>query len=119
MQEKRKYPRISVDLPVMVRLFRQHIAAAKMIELSMEGMRFLYPIAPEINSEVELRFSLPSERARELKLMANVRHLFEVHATPGTPSDYRYVVGVSFTNLQESERVILDKFLRTVPNPAS
>lgn len=111
MQEKRKHPRTSVDLPVTVRLSHQHIVAAKMIELSMEGMRFLYQIAPKINSEVELRFSLPSERTRELKLMANVRHSFEVLATPGTPPDYRYVVGVSFMNPHENERAILDKFL--------
>ena len=111
MQERRKHPRTSVDLPVTVRLSHQHSVAVKMVELSMEGMRFLCPIAPEINSEVELRFSLPSEHTRELRLLANVRHSFEVLATPGTPPDYRYVVGVSFMNPQENERVILDKFL--------
>lgn len=111
MQERRKYPRTSFDLPITVRFSLQHIVAARMVELSMEGLRFLCPIAPEINSEVELHFSLPSEHARELRLMANVRHSFEVLATSGTPPDYRYVVGVGFMNPQENDRVILEKFL--------
>jgi hypothetical protein len=104
VQERRKYP--SFDLPVTVRLSQQHVVAAKMVELSMGGMRFLCPIAPEINSEVELRFSPPSEHTHELRLMANVRHSFEVHAPP----EYRYAVGVVFMNPQEHVRVMLDKF---------
>lgn len=112
MQERRKYPRTSIDLPVTVRLPRHHVLALKMIELSVEGMRFLCSIAPEINSEIEVCFSLPSRHImREFKFMANVRHLYEVQRTPDTPPDYRYVLGVNFMNLQENERAILDKFL--------
>lgn len=111
MQERRKHPRTSIDLPVTVRFSDQHAMALRMIELSAEGMRFLCPIAPEINSEVKLRFSLSSRRASELRLLANVRHLYEVHATPGTPPDYRYVVGVNFVNPNETERAMMDDFL--------
>jgi len=111
VQERRKHPRTSIDLPITVRFSPQHIVAVKMIELSMEGLRFLCPIAPEINSEVELHFILPSAHTRKLRFMANVRHSYEVLATPGTPPDYRYVVGVNFTNPQEDDRVILDRFL--------
>ena len=105
MQERRKYPRTSFDLPATVRLSHHRTLTVKMIELSLEGARFLCPIAPEINSEVELRFSLPSRHTHEFRLMANVRHLFEVHATPGTPPDYRYAVGVNFINPQETSFV--------------
>ncbi|MDE2117653.1 MAG: PilZ domain-containing protein [Betaproteobacteria bacterium] len=98
-------------MPATVRLSHHHTLAVKMIELSLEGVRFLCPMAPEINSEVELRFTLPSKHTHELRLMANVRHLFEVHATPGTPPDYRYAAGVNFMNLRENERLILDTFL--------
>lgn len=111
MQERRKYPRASVDLPVTVRFSDQHAMTLKMIDLSAEGVRFLCPIAPEINSEVKLRFSLSSRHTGELRLLANVRHLYEVHATPSTPPDYRYVVGVNFVNPNETERAILDEFL--------
>ena len=115
MQERRKHPRISVDLPVTVLFPHQHAVpvSARMIELSIEGMRFVSPIAPEINSDVELRFSLPAEHfAHEIKLTANVRYIFDVLATPGTKLDYLYVVGVYFMNLQEDERVILDRVLK-------
>src|ERR1039457_1906211 len=91
MQDRRKHPRISVDFPVTVRLSQHRILTAKIIELSIGGMSFLCPIAPEINSEVELRFSPPSEHiTREFRFMSNVRHLYEVHAEPGTPPDYQY-----------------------------
>lgn len=111
MQERRKHPRVSVDLPVTVRFSQHHTVAARMIELSMGGMGFLCPIAPEINSEVELRFSLPSRHTYELRFAANVRHLYEVQRTPDTPPDYQYVVGVNFLNPPREELVILDKFL--------
>lgn len=112
MQERREHPRKSVDLPVTVRFPGHHIQTLKMIELSSGGMGFLCPIAPEINAEIEVRFSLPSKHIRhEFTFKANVRHLYDVLATSGTPTDYRYVVGVSFTGLQENERALLDKFL--------
>lgn len=111
MKERRKHSRANVDLPVTVRLSHQHIVRAKMVELSMDGMRFLCPIAPEVNSEVELRFNLPSEHTHELGLMAKVMHSFVMLATPDTPSNYRYVVGVSFMNPRENERIMLDNFL--------
>ncbi len=112
MQEKREYPRKNFNLPVTVRLPHQSIVAAKMVELSMEGMRLLCPIALEINSEVELLFSPPSEHTHEIRLKANVRHLIEVHVTSTTPLEYRYAVGVNFTSPQEHERMVIDEFLK-------
>ncbi len=111
MQEKREYPRKNFTLPVTVRLPHQSIVAARVIELSMEGMRFLCPIALEINSEVELRFSPPSEHTHEIRLKANVRHLTEVHVTSTTPLEHRYAVGVNFTSPQEHERMVIDEFM--------
>ena len=112
MQERRKHPRISVDLPATVRLSHHRIATVKIIELSVEGVRFLCLEAPGINSEVELRFSLPSHRiVHELRLMANVRHLFDVIAMTDKESDYRYVAGVSFVSLHEHDRIALEKFV--------
>lgn len=95
-----------------VRLSHHHIASVKMIELSVEGVRFLCPEAPEISSDLELRFSLPSDRiGHELRLMGNVRHLYGVIATTGKKSDYRYVVGAAFQNLHTQERAILEEFM--------
>lgn len=111
MQERRQHQRESVDLPVTVRFSDHHAVVAKMVELSARGMGFLCPIAPEINSGVELRFSLPSRHTYELRFMANVRHSYAVQSTPGTPPDYRYVVGVNFLNPPEEELAILDEFL--------
>jgi len=113
MQERRKYPRIDVDRPVTVRLSDQHRLTLKMIELSREGIRFLCPIAPEINSEVELYFSLTSmDITHEFRFMSKVRHLYEVLANPDTPPDYRYVVGVNFMKIQEKELVIFEDLLK-------
>jgi hypothetical protein len=115
MQERRKYPRIIVDRPVTVQLSDHRPVALKMIELSREGMRFLCPIAPEINSEVGLRFSLQSMHIRrEFRFMSKVRHLYEVFAKPDTPSDYRYVVGVNFTNIQKNELEIFEVLLQNL-----
>ena len=111
MQERRKHSRIIVDLPATVRFPHHHIATVKMIELSVEGASFLCPEAPETNSELELRFSLPSHRiGHELKLMANVRHLFDVIAMIGKEPAYRYVTGVEFQNPHPQDRAILEAF---------
>ena len=73
MQERRKYPRISVDLPMTVRLSHHHIVTVKMIELSEDSVKFLCPEAPGINAEEELRFSLPSHRiGHEFWLMSGI-----------------------------------------------
>lgn len=102
-----------VDRPVIVQLSDHHPVAFKMIELSKEGMRFLCPIALEINSEVGLRFSLPSMQiTREFRFMSKVRHLYEVFAKPDTPSDYRYVVGVNFMKIQKNELEIFEVLLQ-------
>ena len=114
MQERRKHPRIIVDLPATVRFSHHHIATIKMIELSVEGARFLCALAPEINSELEFRFSLPSHRTgHEFRLIANVRHLFDVIAMTGKESAYRYVAGAEFQNLQPQDRAILEEFCAT------
>lgn len=111
MQERRKHPRIIVDLPATVRFSLHSDMQARLIELSGAGARFLCALAPEIHSELELRFSLPSRRiGHEFRLMANVRHLFDVIATTGKGADYRYVAGVEFQNIQSQDRAILEEF---------
>ena len=111
MQERRKHPRIIVDLPATVRFPRHPDMPARLVELSGAGARFLCALAPEIHSELELRFSLPSHRiGHEFGLIANVRHLFDVIATTGKGSAYRYVAGVEFRNLHPQDRAILEEF---------
>ncbi|MFA5825826.1 MAG: PilZ domain-containing protein [Gallionellaceae bacterium] len=112
MQERRKYPRKTVDLPVTLRLPNGHDQNGRMADLSVEGMLFLCADKPEINSEVVLCFTLPLFYfSPDLKIVANVARVVETHVTPGTPSDYHYMVGVHFINLQEKDRAILDKFM--------
>ncbi len=111
MQERRIHPRITVDLPATVRFANHPDLPARMIELSGAGARFLCALAPEINSELELCFSLPSHRiGHEFRLTAKVRHLYNVTAVTGTGSDYRYVMGVAFQNIQPHDRVALEEF---------
>ena len=111
MQERRKHPRIIVDLPATVRFSHHSDMSARMIELSEAGARFLCALAPKINSEVELCFSLPSHRiGHEFRLMAKVRHLFDVIATTGKGADYRHVAGVEFQDINPQDRAILEEF---------
>lgn len=114
MQERRKHPRIIVDMPATVRLSHHPDMSARMIELSEAGAGFLCALAPEVNSDLELRFSLPSHRVwHEFRLAAKVRHLYDVIATTGKGSDYRYVVGVAFQNLHPQDHVVLEEFTIT------
>ena len=115
-RERRKHPRIITDLPIEARFSHHPGATGKMVELSESGARLearlLSPIAPEINSEVEICFSIPSGKtAQEFRLVVTVRHLYEVLATPGTAPGHPYLVGVEFVNLKESDRLMLEKFL--------
>lgn len=113
MLERRKCPKKTVDLPVKVRFSHGHEQGARMADLSMAGMMFLCEDEPEINSEVELFFTLPSFHiSPNLKIVANVIHVFEAHATPSSSSDYRYMVGVNFKNLQNKDQMTLDEFMR-------
>ena len=112
MQEKRKYTRKSIDLRAWAVLPSRQRLKVKMIEISPGGTRFLSPLTPEISSEVELQFSLPSDQVtHEISVKTNVRHTYKVHAMPNIPPDYRYVVGVKFTNLDEDDQAILERFL--------
>lgn len=112
MLEKRKYPRKTVDLPVTVRLPLGHNQNARMADISLGGMRFLCVDKPEMNSEVELCFTLPFFHVSpNLKIAANVTHVAEAHVTPSTQPDYHYMVGVQFMNLQDNDRTTLDKFM--------
>ena len=111
MQERRKHPRVIVDMPATVRLSHHPDMSARMIELSGAGAGFLCALAPEVNSELELRFSLPSHKiGHEFRLVAKVRHLYDVIATTDKGSDYRYVVGVAFQNLHPQDRAVLEEF---------
>lgn len=111
MQERRKHPRIIVDMPATMQYFRHPNQTARLIELSVGGARLLCAIAPEIDSELELHFSLTSHRiGREFRLKANVRHLYDVTAVTGKSPDYRHVAGVEFQNPSPQDRAILEEF---------
>lgn len=111
MHERRKHPRIIVDLSATARLPRHPDLPARLIELSWAGARLLCAHAPEIGSELELRFSLPSHRVgHEFRLMAKVRHLYKVSAITNETSDYSHVIGVEFQNIHPQDRTILDEF---------
>lgn len=120
MQERRKYPRVTVDVPATIMAvdipatirFPQHPGLpVRLIELSEGGARFLCALAPEINSVLELRFSLLSHRiGHEFRLAVNVRHLYDVVAMTGKEHDYRHVVGGAFQDLQPQDRAILKEY---------
>lgn len=113
MQERRKAPRISVERSVTVHISDHPPLILKMIDISSDGMGFLCPIAPEINPELELLFNLPSMYVtRDFRFTAKVMHLYEVIARPDTPPEYRYVVGVKFTNIQKSEFELFEELLQ-------
>ena len=111
MQERRNYPRASVDLPVTVRFPPQSASVkAKMIELSLGGTAcFLYRVAPEINSEVEIEFNpAPDKIWHEIKLTGTVRHACELSAEHGATPDYRYVVGIEFKDIPAQAYAMLE-----------
>lgn len=115
-KERRKHPRISIDLPITARLSGQPGAAGKMIELSESGARLearlLSPTAPEINSEIEVCFNLASgNAAQEIRLVVIVRYLYEVLAAQNSIPGYPYLVGVEFMNPKESDRLVLENFV--------
>lgn len=115
-KERRKRPRIIIDLPITARFSGQPDTAGKMIELSESGARLearlLSPVAPEINSEIEVCFSLISgNAAQELRLVVVVRYLYEVLAAQSTIPGYPYLVGVEFINPKESDRLVLENFV--------
>jgi c-di-GMP-binding flagellar brake protein YcgR len=112
MLERRKYPRKTVDLPVTVRLPLGRDQNARMADLSLGGMLFLCEDKPEINSEIDLCFTLPFFHiSPDLRIVANVTHVVEVNVTPSTQPDYHYMVGVQFKNLLENDLATLDKFM--------
>jgi len=115
-KERRKHPRIVIDLPITALFPGQAGAAGKMIELSECGAkleaRLLSTVALEINSEVEVCFSLSSgNAAQKLGLVVVIRNLYEVLAAQNTTPGYPYLVGVEFMNLKESDRLMLEKFV--------
>lgn len=106
MQERRKYSRKVVDLPATVRLSANDPGMhAKIIELSVNGAGLLCQDTPEVDTEMELHFSLPSLRSgHELRLGCKVRHVYKA-------SDHSNVAGVEFTNIKSDEIATLEKFI--------
>lgn len=81
----------------------------RIIELSGSGARFLCAHnAPDINSEVELRFTLPHSVRHEFRLKANIRHQYDVIDTTDQKTDYRHVVGVEFIGMDNDVQAALE-----------
>lgn len=111
--EKREAPRVSVDLPAIVRYGSSSHKVGKVIELSIKGARILYSELPEIDSKLELWFTIPTENVSpELRIKARVRHTYKILSTPDTPPEYQYVAGVEFLNIDPYAQSLLTEFLR-------
>lgn len=111
--ERREASRVSVDLPATVQCGSNPRKSGKVVDLSIKGAAILYSEPLEINSKLELRFTIPTETVSpEIRIGARVRHIYKISSTPDTLSKCQYAVGVEFLNIDPYARTLLAEFLR-------
>lgn len=110
--EKREESRANVDMPVIMFYGDNSSKVGKVVELSIKRARILYLELPEINSRLELRFTIPTESVSpELRIESRVRHTYKILSMPGTPPECQYVAGVEFLNINPYAQALLAEFL--------
>ncbi|HEU0219457.1 MAG TPA: PilZ domain-containing protein [Gallionella sp.] len=111
--ERREVSRSDVDLPATVQCGSNPRKSGKVVDLSIKGAAILYSEPLEIDSKLELRFTIPTESiSPEIRIGACVRHIYKISSTPDTPSEYQYAVGAEFLNIDPHARILLAEFLR-------
>ena len=86
MKEKRRHPRLSMNLPVIVRSAGQ-LHPATMRDLSNGGIGLLTDFTPELNSSIEMIFDISSE-IKDVSIMGKI-----IRKDGNNPS----AIGIEFT----------------------
>jgi len=101
---KRKHPRLSVDIPVKIHLSGGDVVNARFADLSISGAGIVYPMPADPGVMLVIQFQLFGDKDRyTINVKAQVMHNFLQHN--------EYIIGVKFIGVSEKQRSRLISYL--------
>ena len=110
--EKRKFVRVTTNRVVQVRLSNGRSVQARLVNISRNGLGFVYRVPAEVGAVFKLRFTLPVVgRIRQFAMQAHVVH------THITGDDY--YTGMEILDASPEQLKLIDMFVNEKTNIVS
>lgn len=110
LENKRQYPRISLDAAADI-LYQDRHYTFKIMNLSLGGLGLLGQEIIPIGAHIQATFKLPFHNSpSQLTLNAQVMHTTEFH-NQHSVIHHQYIVGVQFESLSAHQKTVIEHYI--------